>query len=583
MAVQAAAAIGVTVIARPDERPFHVAWLVVVLTLLAVRVLADRLLGAALTGRFLRDHLQTLARTHTLGLILSAGLWAILAVARIPLDSPVTRYALIVVLSALAGGAVGVLSPLKWTGRLYVSLILLPASVTLITVGGPDLTIGVLGCVFWGVMIVGHHNNHTLLVDCLRLRDENRELLQDIQRRNHDTSRLNRDLESRVRARTQELEKLSEEAQVANRAKSQFLATVSHELRTPLNAILGEGQLLARESLTPPQRARLDVMKTASRVMRQLIDDILDISQIEAGGLQLRLNVFSLETFVSEIRDLYRPLARERGLTLAISLQSDLGLYRRGDADRLRQLIGNLIDNALKFTLTGGVTIKISGDDERLQFSVIDTGVGIAAKDHEVIFRRFVQVESSSTRRFGGIGLGLAICREISEHMGGSLTVKSALGIGARFDFDAPIPSVVASLDPVDEPVDEALGEGPVSLLVVDDNPVNQRILAALVEPFGVTCGFAANGKEAVEAWRSRPWGAIFMDIHMPGMDGVEAARAIRQAERLAGDDRTPIIAVTASVLAHEVESYLKAGMDDVLPKPVEAAALAAMLSRCVA
>ncbi|WP_419255030.1 ATP-binding protein [Caulobacter sp. ErkDOM-YI] len=581
--VQAAAAIGLTLISQAAERPFHLAWLAVVLTLLAARMVIDRLLGAALAGRLLAERLWPLARLHNVSLVLVAGLWALLACLRIPVDSPVSRYALLVVLSALAGGAVGILAPQKWIGRINVTLILIPASITLLTLGGVDAILGALGVVFWVVMIVGHRNNHALLVDCLRLRDENRELLADVNRRNHDTSLLNRDLESRVRVRTEQLERLSEKAQVADRAKSQFLAMVSHEMRTPLNAILGEGQLLAREALTPPQRQRLGVMKTASRVMRQLIDDILDISQIEAGGLQLRLNVFSLETLVSDIRELHQPIAREQGLSLTIALQPDLARFRRGDGERLAQLLANLISNALKFTRQGGVTVKITGDDHRLQIAVIDTGIGIAAKDHEAIFERFVQVDSSSTRQVGGVGLGLAICREISERMGGLLKVTSALGIGARFDFDAPIPSVVSSEVPIEDEVDEVAGEAPASLLVVDDNPVNRRILAALVEPFGVTCGFAVSGREAVAAWRAQPWDAIFMDVHMPDMDGVEATRTIRREEALAGAARIPIFAVTASVLAHEVESYLRAGMDGVLPKPIEARALAATLSQCLA
>ncbi len=581
--VQAAAAIGLTLISQPAERPFHVAWLAVVLTLLAARLVINLLLGAALAGRLLAERLWPLARLNSVGLIVNAGLWALLACMRIPVDSPVSRYALLVVLSALAGGTVGILAPQKWIGRINITLFLIPASITLITLGGVDATLGALGVVFWVVMIVGHRNNHALLVDCLWLRDENRELLADVNRRNHDASLLNRDLESRVRVRTEQLERLSEKAQVANRAKSQFLAMVSHEMRTPLNAILGEGQLLAREALTPPQRQRLGVMKTASRVMRQLIDDILDISQIEAGGLQLRLDVFSLETLVSDIRELHQPMARERGLSVTIALQPDLARFRRGDAERLAQLLANLISNALKFTRQGGVTVKITGDDQRLQIAVIDTGIGIAAKDHEAIFERFVQVDSSSTRQVGGVGLGLAICREISERMGGSLKVTSALGIGARFDFDAPIPSVVSSEVPIEDEVGEFAGQAPTSLLVVDDNPVNRRILAALVEPFGVTCGFAVSGREAVAAWRAQPWDAIFMDVHMPDMDGVEATRTIRREEALVGTARTPIFAVTASVLNHEVESYLRAGMDGVLPKPIEAKALAATLSQCTA
>ena len=577
MAVQAAAAIGVCVIAEPLERPFRLIWLAVVVALLAARFVANRLLGKALGGRLMADRLALLAQIHSLGLTLSAGLWAVLACVRIPLDSVSTRYVLIIVLSALAGGAVGVLSSLKWTGRIYVTLILVPASLTLIHDRGVDATLGTLGLIFWIVMMVGHHNNHALVVDALRLRDENRELLADIARRNHETHRLNQDLEDRVRARTVELERMTEAAEVANRAKSQFLATVSHEMRTPLNAILGEAQLLARDALTPPQRARLQVMNTASRAMRHLIDDVLDISQIEAGALKLRPKVFALATLADDIQQIYHPLAEGRGLSLTISLQADAAPFRRGDSDRLRQIVGNLIANALKFTRQGGVTVQIGGDDERLTVSVIDTGVGIDAKDHETIFQRFAQVDNSSTREVGGIGLGLAISRELAEQMGGTLQVISARGVGARFDFNAPTPSAVASPPAIVEasvPDDET----PNSVLVVDDNPVNRRILAALMEPFGVECGFATTGREAVEAWRRRAWGAIFMDVHMPDMDGVEATRAIRAEEVLAGRGRTPIIAVTASVLSHEVVAYRQAGMDDVLPKPIEASALANML-----
>jgi signal transduction histidine kinase/ActR/RegA family two-component response regulator len=583
MVVQAASALAVCLIAQPSERPVYLAWLTLVMALLAARLLGVYLLGTALKGGLLADRLAWLARGLNLGLILSAGLWAALACLRIPVYSTETRYPLIIVLSALAGGAVGALSPQKWTARIYLTLMLLPASITLLLDGASDTTLGALGTIFWLVMLMIHRNNHVLMVDTLRLRDENRDLVETLARHSQAVVLLNQDLEDRVHARTEDLARVSKEAQVANRAKSQFLATISHELRTPLNAIMGEGQLLARETLTLPQQQRLAVITTASRVMRQLIDDVLDISQIEAGGLQLRLNVFSLETLAREIRELYQPLARENGLTLTLSLAPNLAMYRRGDEDRLRQVVGNLVSNALKFTLIGGVTVKFSGDDEQLKVSVIDTGIGVDAKDHETIFQRFVQIDSASTRRVGGVGLGLAICRELTAQMDGVLTVTSARGIGARFDFTAPLPAVVASNTPAEVASVNAVGGAPASLLVVDDNPVNRRILAALVEPFGVECGFAATGKEAVEAWRRQPWGAIFMDVHMPEMDGVEATRAIRAQESAKGLTRTPIIAVTASVLNHEVSTYHDAGMDDILPKPIEASALAAMLSRCAA
>jgi CheY-like chemotaxis protein/anti-sigma regulatory factor (Ser/Thr protein kinase) len=321
-------------------------------------------------------------------------------------------------------------------------------------------------------------------------------------------------------------------------------------------------------------------MKTASRAMRLLIDDVLDISQIEAGALRLRPKVFAIATLVDDIEHFYRPIAEGRGLSLTVSVAGAAAPFRRGDPDRLRQIVSNLIANALKFTRDGGVTVRLGGDAESLTVSVIDTGIGIDAKDHEAIFERFAQVDGSSTREVGGIGLGLAISRELAEHMGGSLRVSSARGIGARFDFSAPIPSAVP-ISPevvVEQAAPQDPGQGAV--LVVDDNAMNRRILAALMEPFGIECGFATSGTEALEAWRSRPWNAIMMDVHMPDMDGVEATKAIRAEEGSTQRGKTPIIAVTASVLAHEVEVYRQAGMDDVLPKPIEASALASMLAR---
>lgn len=584
MAVQAAAAIGICVIALPPERPAYLAWLAVVLAVLALRLAANRLLGAALTGQVLANRLSWLAYAQNAGLILSAALWALLACVRMPIDDGTTRYALIIILSALAGGAVGILSALKWTGRVYVSLILLPASAVLILMGQADQALGVLGIIFWAVMIVGHRNNHALLVDAIRLRDENRELLEHVERHSHDVVRANQGLEARVHSRTLELEQLSQAAQAANRAKSQFLATVSHEMRTPLNAILGESQLLERETLTPTQRERVRVMKTASRALRQLIEDILDISQIEAGNLEVRPVDFAVETFAEDIKDLYQTTAGDHGLTLTVSNRSKPGGIRHGDQGRLRQIVGNLVSNALKFTREGGVTVEIGGNDQQMTIAVIDSGVGIDPAQQGAIFQRFVQLDGSSTRKVGGVGLGLAICQELASRMGGSLSVRSELGKGARFDLQVPMPMTHGAQPAVNSEAEFARVPAELAnLLVVDDNPVNRRILAALVEPFGVRCGFACDGQEALDAWRTQTWDAIFMDIHMPGMDGIDATQAIRREEAERGLHRIPIVAVTASVLNHEAASYLEAGMDDVLPKPIEAVSLASALARCAA
>lgn len=581
MAVQASAAIGVTLVAQSQDRPFYVGWLTITLVVLALRTLCERWLGRALAGRSQPLPLTALAWGQRLGLILSAGLWALLACLKIPEESLTTRYVIIIVLSALAGGAVGVLSPLKWTGRIYVSLILLPASLTLVLADGADRALGLLGMVFWGVMMVGHKNNHALLVDAIRLRDENRELLENVERRNLEISAMNRELEERVRARTQDLERLSEDAQAANRAKSQFLATVSHEMRTPLNAIMGEGQLLDREALADAPRRRVDVMKTASRALRQLIDDVLDISQIEAGGFELRNRDFAMAGLADDVRDLYAATARDGGLALTITLSPDAPAFRHGDEDRLRQIVCNLVSNALKFTPQGGVTVEIGGDAETLVLTVSDTGVGIDPASQEIIFQRFVQLDGSSTRTTGGVGLGLAICRELAGRMNGSLSVTSTPGQGSRFELVAPMPAVEGgTLETSTQNVAPSGRDASAALLIVDDNAANRRILAALAEPFGVECGFASNGDEAIQAWRSQTWDAILMDVHMPVKDGIEATRIIRQEEAERGLARIPIIAVTASVLNHEAAAYRDVGMDDLLPKPVEAAELAALLIR---
>lgn len=581
MGVQAAAAIGVTLASLPGERAFYWAWLAVTLTVLAARIVADRLLAAAIAGRALANRLDLLAAMFSSGLIISAALWAFLACMRIPVDSQSTRYVIIVVLSALAGGATGVLSPLKLTGRIYIGLILLPASLTLIAGPLSETVLGVLGVVFCLVMLAGHRNNHALLVDSIQLRDQNRDLVEALARRSHDLNSLNQDLEARVALRTRQLQEASESAQAANEAKSRFLATVSHEMRTPLNAILGIGQILTRSTLSRKQREQVLEMKGAARRLRMMIDDVLDLCQLDDGELRLKPRPFPLAALAQSLDDLHRPAAESRGLRLTMQLEAAPSETRLGDVDRLRQVVSVLIDNALKFTNQGGVDCRISGAGDKLRIEVSDTGDGVALDKMAVIFERFSQIDDSTKRSAGGIGLGLALCQGLVTAMGGEMSAASQPGRGSTFTLVIPCPvSPPASRR---APVPHAEGEEDApTLLVVDDNAMNREIIAALVEPFGIACGFAADGREAVEAWRRQPWDAIFMDVHMPVMDGVEATRAIRQEEGRSGRPRVPIVAVTASLMEQETASYQAAGMDDVLPKPIEVSALAEMLARCV-
>lgn len=581
MSVQAAAAIGVTLTALPAERPFYWIWLAATLSVLAIRILVDRLLTFALRGQFLANRLDALAVAFSLGLLVSAALWAALACARFPVDSQKTRFVIIVVLSALAGGATGVLSPLKLTGRIYISLILLPASLALIFSHPADTTLGVLGVIFWLVMLAGHRNNHALLVDSVQLRDQNRDLVEALARRSHDLNTLNQDLEARVTLRTRQLEDATLRAQTANQAKSRFLATVSHEMRTPLNAILGMGQILTRSNLTRRQREEVMEMKGAARRLRMMIDDVLDLSQLDDGALELKPRPFRLTALAQSLDSLHRPTAEERGLRLTMSLEASQDETRLGDVNRLRQVISLLIDNALKFTQEGGVDCRITGAGDVLRIEVTDTGDGVAPEKMAVIFERFSQIDDSTKRAAGGIGLGLALCQGLVTKMGGAMRASSRPGEGSTFTISIPCRLVTPGAPVSLESAIDREGEPP-TLLVVDDNAMNRKIIAAMVEPFGIACGFAADGREAVEAWRRQPWDAIFMDVHMPVMDGVEATRTIRLEEGRSGRPRVPIVAVTASLLEQETAGYHAAGMDDVLPKPIEATALAEMLARCV-
>ncbi|WP_227878929.1 ATP-binding protein [Caulobacter segnis] len=580
MGVQAAAAIGVTLATQPAERPIYWVWLAATLAVLAARVVVDRMLAAALKGGPFARRLDQIVVAFSAGLLISAALWAVLAWLRFPLDSQHTRFVIIVVLSALAGGATGVLSPLKLTGRIYISLILLPASVALLL--GPDRALGLLGVAFWLVMLTGHRNNHALLVDSIQLRDQNRDLVEALARRSRDLNSLNQDLEARVALRTRQLQDATERAQSANEAKSRFLATVSHEMRTPLNAILGLGQILARSALNKKQREQVLEMKGAARRLRMMIDDVLDLCQLDDGELELKPRPFHLTALAQSLDNLHRPTAEVRGLRLTMQLEPGLGEARLGDVDRLRQVISVLIDNALKFTQEGGVDCRIHGAGDDLRIEVSDTGDGVAAEKMAVIFEHFSQIDDSTKRAAGGIGLGLALCQGLVAKMGGDMSASSQPGQGSTFTLRIPCPAIAEApprLARVSHADDE---EDHPTLLVVDDNAMNREIIAALVEPFGIACGFASDGREAVEAWRRQPWDAIFMDVHMPVMDGVEATRAIRQEEGRLGRRRVPIVAVTASLLEQETAGYHAAGMDDVLPKPIEVTALAEMLARCV-
>ncbi len=366
-----------------------------------------------------------------------------------------------------------------------------------------------------------------------------------------------------------DLTQARDEAQTVNVLKSQFLANMSHEIRTPLNGVLAMAQIMARSDLPPEQRSRVEVIRRSGEELLAVLNDILDLSRIEGDMLALEDKPFTLAELKASLLAVHGPVAAEkRGVALNIELGPGSDGVRRGDLARVAQILNNLISNALKFTPRGQVRVVLDGfgpeGREGVRFEVEDTGVGIPAAVLPRLFQKFSQADGSNTRRYGGAGLGLAICRELTRRMGGRIEVDSVEGQGSTFTVVLPL----AAAQP-GQSVQSLGADHPLRVLAAEDIPTNQLVLRTVLHVFGVELSMVGDGAEAVEAWRQGDFDLILMDIQMPQMDGVAATRAIRQAEAAMGRPHTPIIAVSANSLPHQVRTYLAAGMDAHVAKPI--------------
>jgi signal transduction histidine kinase len=414
----------------------------------------------------------------------------------------------------------------------------------------------------------------------------------------HQSLRL--DLEDRVARRTAELAQAKAQlevalgaAQAASRAKSEFLANMSHEIRTPLNAVLGMAELLQSTPLSPAQREFTDTIRTSGDALLSIINEILDFSKIENGRVDLEIGAYDLRRCVREAMEIAVPPTSLNGLSLRHELAPDLPPFLLGDAFRVRQILVNLVSNAVKFTERGEVVVSAirlpaetangEAPGEHFRLSVRDTGIGIPADRHDRLFQAFSQIDASTTRRYGGTGLGLAITQRLVSLLGGRITVESAPGVGSEFRVDLPLIETDAPAPcPVsDEPttLDESFAAAyPLRLLLVEDNPVNQRVATLLFQKLGYMPAVAVNGADALTAIAREPFDVVLLDVQMPVMDGLECAR--RLCAEHAKERRPWIIAMTANALEGDRQNCLDAGMDDYTSKPIRTSVVADALRR---
>ncbi len=376
-------------------------------------------------------------------------------------------------------------------------------------------------------------------------------------------------------------------AEEASASKSDFLATVSHELRTPMSGVIGLTDMLSDTALTAEQAELTVSVRQCAKSLLAIVDDVLDLSKAESGRLELERAVFSPRDPVSDVLRMLSARAREKGIQLRANVEANVPDRMVGDPLRVRQVLYNLVGNALKFTERGSVEIRVGVDrrfDDRVEvwYEVQDTGIGIPSQTVRKLFQPYTQADRSTAREFGGFGLGLAISKRLVEAMGGSITVTSKPGAGSKFWF--VLPFELETSRPAAESVPEMAGEvrpaQPLRVLVAEDNLVNQRITRHLLEKLGHEVQLAGNGAGAIQAWREGRFDVILMDCQMPELDGFEATRRIRSLEAEQGGRRTPIIAMTANAMATDREACLAAGMEDHLAKPVGIQALAAVLNR---
>ncbi len=396
---------------------------------------------------------------------------------------------------------------------------------------------------------------------------------------------MNTELEARVEERTAALRQQSAQlmeardcAEEANRAKSQFLANMSHEIRTPLNGVLGMTSVLETTRLSDEQRRMLGAIQSSGDQLLSVINDILDVSKIEAGRMEIETATFSVGELVDKLQSVHGCRASEKGLRLNVETTGVADAWLRGDPHRILQILHNLVSNALKFTASGAVSVSIDvSQDGRLTLEVADTGAGMTRQQVERVFDVFVQADSSISRRYGGSGLGMSIVRRLAQLMDGDVAIDSEPDVGTVVRVSLRL-ALSAPRETCAQAPDDGLTPAGLRVLAADDNEINRMVIAAMLQEISVDVVVADSGRAAVaEARRSR-FDAILLDISMPDVDGVAALKMIRADEAARGAPSVPAIAITANALTHQTDLYIAEGFDRCVPKPFRSSDLAATL-----